>query len=273
MTVDHRPICGAAVPARRDWSLRRAIPMASNPPFFDITTGTAWLLAYRVVRHAVPGDLSAAGAAGCRSPFHCVGPGTPGRCLPYLPAVRPLPVLLDSSLFDDRNTTRRPVENLPWPLQSFVDHTAGFSAPVASASAAWGSGPQGVSEAEMVRRAASRRRTLGDGRGSGERATAWAVVDVQGQADAFTVGALHEQAVLAAMSLRQPRAVSELNRVAAGLDEHIGVSPAVRHGLGLLAHWTGEDNRGVDRGKCPTSAAKTGTQCIAAAVPLAAELP
>lgn len=161
MTVDHRPICGAAVPARRDWSLRRAIPMASNPPFFDITTGTAWLLAYRVVRHAVPGDLSAAGAASCRSPFHCVGPGTPGRCLPYLPAVRPLPVLLDSSLFDDRNTTRCPVENLPWPLQSFVDHTAGFSAPVASASAAWGSGPQGVSEAEMVRRAASRRRTLG----------------------------------------------------------------------------------------------------------------
>lgn len=131
----------------------------------------------------------------------------------------------------------------------------------------------GQSEAEMVRRAASWWRIpRGRSRIRVERATVW-VVDVQGQADAFTVGALHEQAVLAAMSLRQPRAVSELNRVAAGLDEHIGVSPAVRHGLGLLAHWTGEDNRGVDRGKCPTSAAKTGTQCIAAAVPLAAELP
>jgi hypothetical protein len=33
VTVDHRPICGAAVPERRKPSRLRAIPMASNSPF------------------------------------------------------------------------------------------------------------------------------------------------------------------------------------------------------------------------------------------------
>jgi len=96
--------------------------MASNPPYLDITTCTACF-----VCSLAPGSPKATWRTGCRGPFHCVGPGTHGRCHPYLTTVRPLSPLFDSLLFDDKKSTHPILENLPQPLQSFVDHTAAFA--------------------------------------------------------------------------------------------------------------------------------------------------
>jgi len=117
VTVDHRPICGAAVPARRDWSRWRAIPMVPRPSFRVFPTCTTCVVDTCV--RTAGGPLAASCEAGCRSPFHCCDPGTPGPRHPSVRAVRPLPRLLDLFLVDDRNSTSTRRENLSRPAEIF----------------------------------------------------------------------------------------------------------------------------------------------------------